>query len=355
MATFVAAFRDGLARVRRAPVLLLGVFLLTLLVTVAPGLVLQQSIAESFGNSRDAEAAVSGVSTEWWDRFGETATGLDRTLSPTIIGFGAVLDNVSRVLDNGPQPLVVTGLVAAYLLVWLFLIGGILDRYARNRATRTAAFFSACGVYFARFIRLGILAGFGYALLFGVLHGWLFDDFYRWAIRDLTVERSAFLLRVALYLLFGVIVVFWNVVLDYAKIRAVVEDRHSMLGALLAGWRFVVRHPGKVGGLYLANGACAVLVVGLYALVAPGGAGGGRVAWMGFLVGQIYVFARLAVKMLFYASQTALFQLSLAHAAYAASPVPLWPESPAAEAIVNAAERQAPWPSPPPPPASTAS
>jgi hypothetical protein len=52
-------------------------------------------------------------------------------------------------------------------------------------------------------------------------------------------------------------------------------------------------------------------------------------------VSQVYVLARLAMKLQFLASQTALFQASLAHAGYTAAPVPVWPESPAAEAITS--------------------
>jgi len=339
MAKIFSAFRDGWERVLRAPAVLGGVFLLTLLAVIPFGLVMERGINAGLGSSLDAQAMADGVNSEWWDRFGETATGLDRTFAPAIIGFAAVLDNLSRFLDNGTLPPALAGLGAAYLLVWMFLIGGILDRYARMRPLRAQAFFAACGVYFLRFIRLGIVAGLGYALLFWHVHGWLFRDLYGWATRDLTVERTAFLLRVALYVVFLALVTFWNLVMDYAKVRAVVEDRRSMLGAFLAGWRFVVGHPLKTGGLYLLNGAVFLAVVGLYGLTAPGAAGYGMAAWLAFLVGQVYLLARLAVKLSFYASATSLFQRSLAHAGYTAAPEVLWPESPAAEAIVNAAPK----------------
>ena len=102
--------------------------------------------------------------------FSSQASGLGETFTPRIIGFGAVASNISAVLDARPQALVVTGAAAAYLLLWTFLAGGILDRYARNRPIRTAAFFSACGVYFVRFLRLAVFAGLGYWILFGPVH-----------------------------------------------------------------------------------------------------------------------------------------------------------------------------------------
>jgi hypothetical protein len=337
MATILTAFRDGWGRVLRAPMVLGGVFLLTLLAVVPFGLVLEQRIQASLGQSLDAQTMAGGVNSEWWDRFSETATGLERTFSPTIIGFAAVLDNMSRFLENGRLPLALIGLGAAYLLGWVFLVGGILDRYARRRPLRTRGFIAACGAYFSRFLRLGIVAGLGYAFLFWHVHGWLFRDLYGWAAKDLTAERSAFVLRVALYVVFLGAAAFWNLVMDYAKVRAVVEDRHSMLGAVLAAWRFVVGHPRQTGGLYLLNGAAFLLVVALYGLAAPGAAGSGAAAWWAFAIGECYLLARLAVKLSFYASATSLFQRSLAHVEYTAAPELLWPESPAAEAIVNAA------------------
>ena len=58
-------------------------------------------------------------------------------------------------LDNRSQALVVASAGAAYVILWIFLAGGILDRYARNRPTRAGGFFGRCGVFFFRFLRLG--------------------------------------------------------------------------------------------------------------------------------------------------------------------------------------------------------
>jgi hypothetical protein len=57
--------------------------------------------------------------------------------------------------------------------------------------------------------------------------------------------------------------------------------------------------------------------------------------WAAFVTGQLYLLARLAIKLHFLSSQTALFQAHLAHATYTAAPAVPWPESPAAEAIAR--------------------
>ena len=136
-----------------------------------------------------------------------------------------------------------------------------------------------------------------------------------------------------MYVIFGTLLIIANIVFDYAKIRAVVEDRRSMLGALLSAIRFIVRHPGRIIRLYLLNGAIFVCLILLWSIIAPGAKDVNLTMWLGLIAAQMYVLARLFVKLLFVASQTSLFQASLAHARYTAKPVAKWPESPAVTAI----------------------
>jgi hypothetical protein len=55
--------------------------------------------------------------------------------------------------------------------------------------------------------------------------------------------------------------------------------------------------------------------------------------WVAVMTGQLYLLARLWVKLVFWASETALFQSRLAHVGYVSRPEPRWPESPQAEQI----------------------
>ncbi len=327
------AFRDGLRRVSEAPAILAGVYLMSVLLALPLATALRGMLADHLANSLAADSALQGVNYGWWQEFSAQAVGLGATFAPSIVGFAAPLKNLSDLVDHRPLATVVAGAAAAYLVLWAFLAGGILDRYARQRPTRTAGFFSACGVFFFRFLRLGLIAWAVYIFLFLHVHHYLFDDLYPYLTRDFTVERNAFAVRVALYAVFGFLLVTVNLVVDYAKVRAVVEDRRSMLGALRAGGRFVWRQAGAASGLYLATALVFLAVLALYALAAPGVWVPGWSMWGGFVAGQIYIVARLWVKLLFYASETSLFQAGLAHAGYTAAPQPVWPESPAAEAI----------------------
>jgi hypothetical protein len=327
------SFADGIRRTLSAPSVLAGVFALTFLLALPLAATLRAMLQAHLGSSMAASMAADGVNYDWWQEFTSQAAGLGATFSPSIIGFAAVLRNVGGVLDAQREIAPVAGALIAYLLLWTFLAGGIIDRYARQRPTRAHGFFAASGVFFFRFLRLAAAAGIVYVLLFVYVHDWLFDNAYTTATQDLDVERTAFLWRAVMYALFGALLVAISIVFDYAKIRAVVEDRRSMLGALAASIRFVKLHPARVLALYALNSLMFLVVIALWALVAPNAGGAGVSMWLGFLLAQIYLAVRLFVKLHFLASQTALFQASLAHAAYTAAPEPVWPESAAAELI----------------------
>jgi len=330
--TVLSAFLDGVRRVLRAPAILLGVWLMTVLVSLPLALVLRTMIAQHLGSSLAADSAVTGVNYDWMQEFADQATGVGVTFKPTIIGFGAVLDNLSAFVDNTPRPVVIVGAASAYIALWIFLAGGIIDRYARDRATRAHGFFAASGVFFLRFLRLAAVQWLVYALLFGVLHPLLFDRLFPRLTREVTVERTAFFVRVALYLLFGLAVAACSLVFDYAKVRAVVEDRRSMFGALGAAVRFVRRN-GAAAGLFAFNFLVFVATVAAYGLAAPGAGSSRLTIWLAFAIGQAYILVRLWVKLVFWASATSLFQRRLAHAGYVSAPAATWPDSPAADAI----------------------
>ncbi len=330
-----AAFRDGVRRVNAAPFVLFGMCAFTFLFAFPLSLIVRDAIASHLGASLAADAAAGGANYDWWQEFTAQASGLPATFVPSIVGFGAVLDNIDRLLDNLPLGTAIAGAMAAWLVLWSFLSGGVMDRYARIRPTRAHGFFAACGTHFWRFLRLGVLALAAYAFLFGVVHGLLLDTAYARVTRNMTEERSAFAVRLAGYVVFGALLIAVNLVVDYARVRIVVEDRRSAAAAVLAGARFIRRNRGTIL-LYLLNGTAFVLLLAVYAAATPGAPGGGVWMWVTLALGQAYIVARHYLKLLFYASEIAFFQSALAHASYTAAPAVVWPDSPAAEAILNA-------------------
>mgnify|MGYP001119422526 CR=1 FL=1 len=314
MTKVLAAFGDGWSRVLRAPAILLGVFVATACIAF-PAV----RATGPFAGTGAFDDVLWGPVSGFWPSYTPTLLGTERFLRDT--------RTVIALVEPRAAWLAAT---ATTIVVWTFLLGGILDRYARRRPIRAQAFFGASGVFFFRFLRLGVVAAAGYWLLFGVAHPLLFPPDYPYVSGE-SSAAAASPLRSSIWAVFLMAATFWDAVVDYARIRAVVEDRRSMLGAVLAGWRFVVRHPMKAGGLYVVNAAAFGVLLGVYALVFPFTPEAGAAGPAALAAANLFLLGRLAFKLAFFASQTALFQRSVAHADYTATPPMLWPESPAAE------------------------
>ncbi len=311
---------DGWRRVFSAPAAIVGVFILTVVAALPFALTLRDALQDHFGASLAANEAADSVNYDWWQEFAAQADGIGTTFTTSVIGFATTLDSISGLLDRRQLITPIAAAVAFYLAAWLFVSGGILDRYARGRGIGAYGFFAASGTFFLRFLRLGLIAALVYWLLFTRVHEWLFDR-YTNATRDLAIERTVFYWRLMTYAIFTALLALTTVVFDYAKVRTVVEDRRSMAGALIAGIRFMVHHPRRVLAVYLLNTLLFLIVVGVWALIAPGAGGSGLSMWMGVFAAQCYILARLVVKLQVMASETAAFQQSLAHWGYTAAPI----------------------------------
>lgn len=328
----VGAFLEGWRRVLRAPALTAATLAATFLLALPLGLVMHSALETQLGPSLQAESAATGWNAGWAAEFGAQAQGVGRTFTYEFLGFGGTLAIISHLADRDPINPALAVAAAVSIGLWVFLSGGLLDRLARGRPVRTHQFFGACGVFFVRFLRLAVVVGGAYWALFRWLHPFLFGTIYHRLTRDMTQERDGIIARTLLYVVFACAIALVNVVADFAKVRAVVEDRRSMLGALGASLRFIRRRAVRVTGLYLLNAIAFLVILRLWLQVAPSAA---APTWLALLAAEVYLLFRVWAKLAFMASEVVFFQGELAHAQYTAAPEPIWPESPAAEAIEN--------------------
>src|SRR5262245_26465188 len=195
------AFVQGWKLVLQAPAvtvgLLLGPFVLEM-----PG----NHLRRLFGQDRPVLVAFAQRCRldDWMAGFSRATQGLEWLFAHDMLGFGAL----TQLVWNWTLPL--------NFVLWSFLTGGILDRLARGRPVRGPAFFSACGVYFFRFLRLGALVGPAYWLLFRSVR--VLDSAA--ASGALSSEAAGSSPVVAIVCLLVIIAI--TVLVDYAKVRAVV-------------------------------------------------------------------------------------------------------------------------------------
>ncbi|MDP1569174.1 MAG: hypothetical protein Q8L86_04150 [Vicinamibacterales bacterium] len=192
-----AAFVQGWQRVWRARVLLAGVLLATAaLATVVP-------VAGSAALGPASRVTGLGLAAAL-----ELRPGLDEAL--------------------GARPVA----LAAHLAASLVLLGALLARLAADRPLGLRGCLAAGTVRVFRFFRLTLIASAGAGAAVA-----LFVAF--------PTPAGAGLARALLFVI--------SLVTSYGEVRLVVEDRRTVLGTLVAGWRFVRAHPAATVGLHLVN------------------------------------------------------------------------------------------------------
>ena len=284
----LGAYVEGWRRVLTAPAIWIGLF--TMMVVFVLGI----RDVSGFATLR-GRVVTPGVNLQL------------RDLAEDVLALGGPLAGESVALDERVTACSVAARTIGQALFLIFLVGGVLDRLARGRRVAPAAFFGACGGYFGRLLRLYALVGMAY-----------------WTVARATAGVPALGI-----LLFALV----NLVADFARVRAVVEDRRSAIGALLASGRFRRRHGAAALGLSVMSLIAWKALT--WAVVATMDLGGPLMPAV-LLVILISILAQMALA----ASEVVYFQHALAHADYTAAPLPLWPDSPAAEAIENLVQQR---------------
>jgi hypothetical protein len=195
-----------------------------------------------------------------------------------------------------------------YLLVSTLTSGGILEVYNSEDGRFTMRkFWSGCGAYFWRFFRLMCVSLIFYGAAVGLwaLATWRINV----ADERATVERPGVLWSYGAALLLLLLAAVINMVVDYAKIGAVVNDRSKMFREAFKAARFALGHFFTTGSLYLA-----VAIVGLVLFVCLTLLRGAvqQSSYVGvflaFVIGQTAIASRVWTRLAFYSAQLDLYK-----------------------------------------------
>jgi hypothetical protein len=312
-ASVFGALVEGWRRVLRAPALALGLPVAILVAAALPALAARAATdgPSIRGGFETAAASELTIVTN-------TAAG---SISREVMGLGGTLllaDEWSRRPQLGPAMRVA---VLVAIALWLWAAGGAIDRLARGRRVGLAHFASVSSVFFVRFLRLSVPIG---VAIWGI-HAWLVP----WMRADVSDAARLAIHAACIGALAGI-----AIIADVAQVRAVVEDRRSMIGALLASIRFIRRRVLRVLALYVLNAAVFAVLLVLWRAV-PFGEDIATSMFAGAGLALLYLVFRVVPSLALIGSLTVFFQGELAHARYTASPQLVWPDSPAAEAINN--------------------
>jgi hypothetical protein len=197
----------------------------------------------------------------------------------------------------------------------VFLSGGIIDRLARDTRSPAIRFFAASGACFGPLIRLGLIALLVYAGVLRWLEPWLAG----------MSDGVAELPRLALFGALATLLFFIALVFDYARVRLVIEDRRSAIGALGASLRMLRAHPGSMIGTQAVFWLLLVIWIGLAGLPGPD-----VPSWLLFLI----VAGELLLKLALIGAQASIYQKHLASAGWVARQDPSWPDEPSANPAI---------------------
>ncbi|HUF24622.1 MAG TPA: hypothetical protein VMN81_10875 [Vicinamibacterales bacterium] len=202
--------------------------------------------------------------------------------------------------------------LAFLMLAWVFLSGGVIDRLARDTRSSSRRFFAAAGACFGPLIRLGLLSLATYAAVLI----WIGPAVTR---ASDAAEGPA---RVALFGAMALLLFLIALVFDYARVRLVIEDRRSAIGALAASLRLIRAHPGRILTAQAVFWLALVLWLTLRAFPAVEGS---------YSLTYAFVAGEILFKLALIGTQASIYQQTLATAGWVAREDPRWPDEPSAD------------------------
>jgi hypothetical protein len=202
--------------------------------------------------------------------------------------------------------LIVIGVL--YILLNTLFAGGILEIFHSEDGQFTMRkFWTGCGAWFWRFFRLMLLSFIFYGIAYGIfkLMTAPINSSEETASEYAPIFYQRWAASVVLVMLFAYI----NMVFDYAKIGAVVNNNRRMFQETFRALRFTLRRFFTVYGLYWLVTIAGLVLFVFFAWtrsLLPQRSGGAVLLAM--LIGQMAIAGRVWTRLNFYASELYMFE-----------------------------------------------
>jgi len=244
--TIARALKEGFGLAQRSRPAVWILFLINLGLTAVAAIPIYRGILHSTGHSLMGEKLATGFQVDWLIDFQSSSPGS---------------------LDRYAAVIALVGLLT--ILVNAVLAGGVLSCFRASPSSFSLpVFFRSTGQYAWRMIRLMILGLFCYWILFWLLNRTL-GNLITEHTRDWQSDRSVFALRSVVYAVLFLGLAFVNLVMDYARVKLVMEERTSAAGAFLSSLAFGLWRFRRAAAVYAIPALCGVALLGIYWLVVP--------------------------------------------------------------------------------------
>ena len=189
-----------------------------------------------------------------------------------------------------------------YFLLNIFFTGGIISHFARAEKFNFRKFITGCTDYIGRFFRLFLIS---FLFLLGVLILFvLFSKLSGWITEGAATEHSSVILFAIRLIIIGILLAMINMLFDYAKIITVVNNHTKMFRTVKSALGFVFSHSGRTILLFSLFLLTALIIMSFYYLIESViHVNSGLMIMLFFLWSQIYVLAKLWIRLSFFAGQ----------------------------------------------------
>jgi len=304
-------FFKGLKTTGKTTRMVLFLFIINLLFSMLLAIPMYNSLKNSFGHSEVGEKMAEGFDYLWWQEFRDEAQGLETTFTPSIIGKGAVLNNLVdliqlRIFDSPP---IIIIFVFFYITLHTFLAGGILSTFYQDNPKFTMkGFAKGAGSYFFRFFILMLIS---WVMLFTItaVLGSIFSPILDIAFDNSQTEVTPFYLVLLFSGIIFFIFLFFQMLFDYARIKIVLEERRNVLIFIPEAFSFVFKFPFSTLGLYFLIFLISIVATLVYILLKdfiP------QSSYLGvslaFFLQQVFIFSVIWLRCCLYSSQMNLYR-----------------------------------------------
>lgn len=284
------AIAQGLRMARQNRTAVWVLFIINLGLAGLAAAPIYHGILDFSAHSFVSRTLASGFSTDWLIDFDFAHKGALDHYGGVIWWFGLLSIIVNSILSGGA-------------------IAGLRD------PASLGGFFRAAGRYAWRLLRLMVLGLICYWIMFLLLRQGLGSLLNKWT-DGWQADRPVFWVRLTAGILLLAGIGFVNLVLDYARVRLVMEDGASAVEAFLACLGFALRRLRRAVVVYAVPSLCGFGLLGIYRVITPwsvinariGSAAGGR--WVEpltlallFVGQQAIVFGRYWFRVATWASE----------------------------------------------------
>jgi hypothetical protein len=306
----ISAFKKGFVRTHKAKGMVFFLFIVNIVISLIFFAPMYKSLNHSFGRRIIADKMLSGFDYTWFAQFNEKAEGLASSFLPGVINAGAFLENIQSLVKAGfiGQETIVLLLGILYLFISIFFAGGILKVFSSGEGRFSfALFFSGCGGYFLRFLRLFFISVIFFIPIYLLSYGLKLLVMLK--LMDYGAEMPIFILNMAITALTFFLLFFIDMVFDYAKIRTVTKNSKKMFRDALRSFRFVFKNFGKTLSLYYLLGLTTVAIMAAYGFLIGFVHQTSLVSIIiGLILGLLFILGQVWMKVNFYSAQLSFYE-----------------------------------------------